>query len=618
MAASSSKSEEEFLDNAVATANETGCLMSLHEWSTEEGSSSVQESQPESQPEEEREDEEDGDGESEDGDGDEGENGDEGESRDDGEAIEEEEDEDESKDTLDDSGGQGDEDEDGDDSSEDDSDNSDIPEPTPTKRRRPQPAPRRKRGKVQPESDNVPDPPSVYQPDYPCDEDGWTRTLHNISIEAFRGKTPHGACFRRSDSPLNYFLHFFPLSLLLSIVAWTNVRLKKPRKVLTNIREIRAWFGVHVLMGVVKVNNYRLYWSTHPALHNTAISTTMTRNRFDTLNEYLACNDPQKDPELIKDKAERYCTKKKHPLYLLQPIWDKVRDQCLHQYNAARELTVDEAMIKYRGFKSCVRKFFMPLKPIRAGFKVYVLAESSTGTTLNFMVHPHGDKPSKMADITMKVTKHHLGRYHHLYTDKLYTSVNLANLLLQKSTYLTGAVKSNSKGLPKDLLTTSANPDRQRAANAKKVPRGTFYIRQNGSIIAAMWKDSWVMMTLSTGHQGWRDPLHHTVKKKIPHPDTGRLIKSDIPAPPQAIDYTRYMGGVDRGDQLRSYHTCSRKSQFWWKKLLYFRIDIARVNAWIAFKQHHCPEDEDDDEEEDVSSSTKTMSHTSFIVQLGT
>lgn len=70
-------------------------------------------------------------------------------------------------------------------------------------------------------------------------------------------------------------------------------------------------------------------------------------------------------------------------------------------------------MIKYRGFKASVRKFFMPLKPIRAGFKIYTIAESASGYILNFMVHPHGDRPAKMADVAMACAKHQLNVYHH-------------------------------------------------------------------------------------------------------------------------------------------------------------------------------------------------------------
>ena len=402
---------------------------------------------------------------------------------------------------------------------------------------------------------------------------------------------------------------------MLSIVKWTNMKLREAHIKSTTIHEIRAWFGMHILMGLNKMANYRNCWSTHPALRNHMIASTMSRNRFDILNTHLACNDPDKDPSLLTDKGHQYKLKTKHPLYPLEPLWDKVRQRCLHHYNALRELTIDEAMIKYRGFKASIKKFFMPLKPIRAGFKIYVLAKSTTGFVLNFIVHPWSRKPSKMTTISTKVAKHHLGQYHHIYTDKLYTSVALARILLSKNTYLTGAVKSTSKGLPRDLLNTAKKTNRDRAKKMNKVPRGTFYSRQNGQIVVSAWKDSRVMLTLSTAHQGWRDPHVHTVTRKIPDDDTGRRVSQVIPAPPQACDYTKFMGGVDRGDQLRAYHTCSRKAQFWWKKVLYFLMDIARVNGYIAYKKHHydAATTEDSDVSDCPPASPKTLTHSQFV-----
>ena len=46
---------------------------------------------------------------------------------------------------------------------------------------------------------------------------------------------------------------------------------------------------------------------------------------------------------------------------------------------------------------------------------------------------------------------------------------------------------------------------------------------------------------------------------------------------------TKFMGGVDRGHQLRTYHTCSRKAQYWWKKVLCFLMDIARIIGYISY-----------------------------------
>ena len=124
------------------------------------------------------------------------------------------------------------------------------------------------------------------------------------------------------------------------------------------------------------------------------------------------------------------------------------------------------------------------------------------------------------------------------------------------------------------------------------------------------------MMTLSTGHQGWRDPHIHTVRRKVPD-DTGRLKSVTVPAPPQVIDYVQYMGGVDRNDQLRAYYTCARKAQFWWKKVVYFLIDIARVNAWICFRQHH-PKEADQPELGDDACPSSTMTHLLFTAELAT
>ena len=191
-------------------------------------------------------------------------------------------------------------------------------------------------------------------------------------------------------------------------------------------------------------------------------------------------------------------------------------------------------MIKYRGFKASVKKFFMPLKPIRAGFKVYIFAESTTDAILNFIVHPwNNNKPTKMTAIALKVAKHHLERYHNIFTDRLYTSVELAELLLTKNTYLTGAVKSTSRRLPKDLINSDKNPNKQRMTNMAKVPRGTFYSRQNGQMVVTAWKDSRIMLTLSTCHQGWRDPDIHTLTRKIPDDITARRVVKIIAAPPQ-------------------------------------------------------------------------------------
>ena len=140
-----------------------------------------------------------------------------------------------------------------------------------------------------------------------------------------------------------------------------------------------------------------------------------------------------------------------------------------------------------------------------------------------------------MTTISTKVAKHHLGRCHNI-SDELYTSVRLAKMFLTKNTCVTSTVKSTSRGLPHDLLNTTKNPNRDHAKNMNRVPRGTFYSRQNGQIVVSAWKYSLVMLMLSTAHPGWRDPDVHKLTRKIPDDDSGRRVSQVIPAPPQACD----------------------------------------------------------------------------------
>ena len=46
---------------------------------------------------------------------------------------------------------------------------------------------------------------------------------------------------------------------------------------------------------------------------------------------------------------------------------------------------------------------------------------------------------------------------------------------------------------------------------------------------------------------------------------------------PQFVQlYNKYMGGVDKVDQVRKYYSCRRRSRKWWLLLLYFMVGIKR------------------------------------------
>ncbi len=106
----------------------------------------------------------------------------------------------------------------------------------------------------------------------------------------------------------------------------------------------------------------------------------------------------------------------------------------------------------------------------------------------------------------MKVTDPIHGRFHVVYTDKFYTSVAACKRLLNKETYMMGAVKTNSLLLPVDLSpNANKNPDyHQEIKDLAKAPRGTYLMRQNGQLTSTVWKDTKVLQPLSTAEQPFR------------------------------------------------------------------------------------------------------------------
>jgi hypothetical protein len=53
--------------------------------------------------------------------------------------------------------------------------------------------------------------------------------------------------------------------------------------------------------------------------------------------------------------------------------------------------------------------------------------------------------------------------------------------------------------------------------------------------------------------------------------------------PKAMADYSKFMGGVDTANQLRSYYERDRPGKKWWNRLLYALLETSLVNAWICF-----------------------------------
>ena len=105
--------------------------------------------------------------------------------------------------------------------------------------------------------------------------------------------------------------------------------------------ELRAYFGFYILMGLVKQPEIRDYWSSNETFHYSPIAKRISRNRFEAISRYLHFVDSRSIPAR---GSPGY-----HRLQRVKAIVDDLRQRCSAVYNPGPNLSVDEAMIPFKG-----------------------------------------------------------------------------------------------------------------------------------------------------------------------------------------------------------------------------------------------------------------------------
>ena len=78
----------------------------------------------------------------------------------------------------------------------------------------------------------------------------------------------------------------------------------------------------------------------------------------------------------------------------------------------------------------------MPKKPIKLGIKLCCLCDSNTGYCVVFRVNCGSNREQRVNlylgyKVVMSLMGNYLHKYHHVYADNYFTSVHLADALLQ-------------------------------------------------------------------------------------------------------------------------------------------------------------------------------------------
>jgi hypothetical protein len=148
--------------------------------------------------------------------------------------------------------------------------------------------------------------------------------------------------------------------------------------------------------------------------------------------------------------------------------------------------------------------------------------------------------------------------------DNFFSSPTLFRELRAEDIFATGTCRTNRRGWPDGLHPKLL----KNLGDTKSL--------QCGSVIATTWKDKKQVNFLSTA----ADPNTFTEVRRRQKDGTVKIILA-----PEVVGlYGKYMGGVDRGDQLRTQYPTARKSNKWWTYLFFFGLDSAIANAFILMK----------------------------------
>ena len=147
-----------------------------------------------------------------------------------------------------------------------------------------------------------------------------------------------------------------------------------------------------------------------------------------------------------------------HRIDKVRPLLDTILTSFQSALYPGCDIAVDETMVGFKGRVSF--RQYCPMKPIKWGLKAFVLADSTTGYIVNIIPYTgwetkeiylsqcNPDLPL-YAQVVVALVDKYLGKQHHLYADRFYSSVPLVDELERQGTRYTGTLVKTRQQLPK-------------------------------------------------------------------------------------------------------------------------------------------------------------------------
>lgn len=215
-----------------------------------------------------------------------------------------------------------------------------------------------------------------------------------------------------------------------------------------------------------------------------------------------------------------------------------------------REVAIDESMVPFRG--RIYFRQYIPGKKHKYGIKLFKLC-SKGGYTHRIVVYAgrvEKSDGSVAEKIVFELMEQYLMRGRRLFADNWYSSISLAQRLIQNETDFVGTFRRNRRGFPKRLV-------------QKKQKKGEIMALRKDGITLMNWHDKRPVMMMSTCHG----------------PDT-----NDKGKPTMVEDYNYSKLFVDNSDQMAAYYPFVVRTCKWYVRLFFHLItQTSLVNAYRLY-----------------------------------
>ena len=310
----------------------------------------------------------------------------------------------------------------------------------------------------------------------------------------------------------------------------------------TTKNEIKRLFGLLIWMDLVKLPQLHLYWSKDSIFTQSFPQSIMSQSRFELLLQMLHFTNNE-NANLLNDR-----------LYKISPIIDTLNRNFTKYYDPPETLYIDEFVIP---FHSRIKQLIKQRK-YRYGIKIFKLC-FNPGYTYNFQIYCSKKSEQETANPTndvISLCQNIFYKGHTVCTNRWYTSIDLAQELITKTTHLVGMVQRNCRGISKEVVT-------------KKLRRGEIFAKENSiGITLIKWRDKRDVLLLSTKHS----VETVTLKRR----------RSNYIKPKILFDYNEGKPPSDISDQMTICCISSHKNVKWYKKLAFeLLLNTAVINAWV-------------------------------------